>query len=83
MTVTIIVKEISMAKVVDTSNARFIKVVAENGTLGWLAFTAYVGAVIYFFQQDLTVWGFIVALVKAIFWPAYVLFEVLAGLGVR
>lgn len=72
-----------MAKVVDTQNARFIKVVTENGALGWIAFTAYLGAVVYFFSIDQTFWGFILALIKAIFWPAFMVFEALGALGVR
>lgn len=71
-----------MAKVV-TSNDRFVKVVTENGAWGWILFTAYIGAVIYFFSLDATFWGFVLALIKAAFWPAFVLYEVLAALGVR
>jgi len=69
-------------KEVRVKNDKIVKVVTENGALGWVAFTAYIGAVIYFFQLDPTFWGFILALLKAIFWPAYVLFEVLGVLGV-
>lgn len=61
---------------------RIVKVVTDQGAWGWVLFTAYIGAVIYFFQLDLTFWGFILALIKAAFWPAYVLFEVLTSLGV-
>ena len=63
-------------------NDKIVKVVSDQGPLVWVFFTAYIGAVIYFFQFDLTVWGFLVALVKAAFWPAFVLFEVLRNLGV-
>lgn len=70
-----------MAKVVHV-NDKIIKVVTENGALGWIFFTAYIGAVVYFFQLDPTFWGFIIALIKAAFWPAFVLFEVLGSLGV-
>jgi hypothetical protein len=63
-------------------NDRIVKVVSEQGPLGWIFFTAYIGAVIYFFQFDLTVWGFVVALIKAVFWPALVLYEILRNLGV-
>lgn len=71
-----------MAKVIQ-ANDRFVKIVTDNGALGWVAFTAYIGAVVYFFLLDFTFWGFILALIKAAFWPAYVLFEVLGALGVR
>ncbi len=70
-----------MAKVVHV-NDKIIKIVTENGALGWVFFTAYIGAVVYFFQLDLTFWGFVIALIKAAFWPAFVLFEVLGALGV-
>lgn len=59
-----------------------VKVVSDQGPLGWIFVTAYIGAVIYFFQLDLTFWGFILALIKAAFWPAYVLYDVLKMLGV-
>lgn len=64
------------------SDERIVKVVTEQGPMGWIMFAAYIGAVIYFFQLDETFWGFILALMKAAFWPAYVLFEVLGSLGV-
>ncbi len=71
-----------MAKVV-SANDRIIKVVTENGAWGWALFVAYVGAVVYFFQLEPNFWGFILALIKAAFWPAFVVFEVLGSLGVR
>ena len=70
-----------MAKVVQ-ANDKFIKVITDNGAWGWVLFTAYLGAVVYFFQLDMTFWGFILALIKAAFWPAFVLYEVLTNLGV-
>lgn len=70
-----------MAKVIH-ANDRIIKVVTENGALGWIFFTAYIGAVVYFFSLDVTFWGFILALIKAIFWPAFLVFEALGALGV-
>lgn len=76
------VKEVQMAKVIK-ANDRFIKVVTDNGAWGWIFFTAYIGAVVFFFQFDPTFWGFILALIKAAFWPAFVLFEVLGALGVQ
>ncbi|MGV9002284.1 MAG: hypothetical protein ACOH18_05020 [Candidatus Saccharimonadaceae bacterium] len=65
------------------TNQKVVKVVTESGPLGWLAFSAYLGAVVYFFSIDLTFWGFILALIKAAFWPAFIVFEVLGALGVR
>ncbi len=63
-------------------NEKTVKVVTDYGPWGWVLFTAYIGAAIYFFQLEPTIWGFILALIKAAFWPAFVLFEVLTGLGV-
>ena len=71
-----------MAKVIN-ANDRFVKVVTDSGAWGWVFFTAYIGAVIYFFLLDFTFWGFILALIKAAFWPAFVVFEVLGALGIR
>jgi len=59
------------------------KVVYENGPLGWVFFTAYIGAVIYFFNQAPHFWGFIVAIFKAAVWPGYVLHAVLGLLGIK
>ena len=64
------------------TNERMVKVVTDSGPWAWVLFAAYIGAVIYFFQLEPTIWGFILALIKAAFWPAFVLFEVLTGLGV-
>ncbi len=64
------------------TNEKIVKVVTDQAPLGWVLFTAYIGAVIYFFQLDQTFWGFILALIKAIFWPAFVVFEAMVGLGV-
>lgn len=62
---------------------KYDKVDAANaGPLGWVFFMAYIGAAVYFYQQDPGFWGFILALLKAAVWPAYVLFEVLHHLGV-
>lgn len=56
--------------------------VIDHGQLGWIMFTAYIGAVVYFVQQDPGFWGFILALLKAAVWPAFVLYEVMRALGV-
>ena len=65
-----------------TGNQKIVKVVTDQGPFGWIFFAAYIGAVIYFFLLDFTFWGFVLALIKAAFWPAYVLFEILQNLGV-
>ena len=58
-----------------------VKVINES-PLGWIFFTAYLGAAVYFVQVDPGFWGFILALLKAAVWPAFVLYQVLGLLGV-
>jgi len=65
------------------NNEKIVKVVSDQGPLGWIAFTAYIGAVVYFFQLDQTFWGFVLAIIKAAFWPAFAVFELLGSLGVN
>lgn len=55
---------------------------AQNAPVGWLAFTAWVGAVVYFVGQVDGFWNVIVALLKACVWPAYLLYHLLQVLGV-
>lgn len=64
-------------------NDSFIKVVNQNGTLSWLACVAYIGAAVYFYQLDPGFWGFFLALIKAIFWPAFLVYSGLGALGVQ
>jgi uncharacterized protein YqhQ len=57
-----------------------VKVVNDTGT-GFVLFVAWIGAVIYFVQQSEGFWGFIVAVLQACVWPAYVMYEVLTLLN--
>lgn len=70
-------KEIFMKR-----NDKVVRVVNEKGPQGWVFFTAYIGAVVYFFNLDPTFWGFIVAVLKAAVWPAFVIHQVLGLLQV-
>ncbi len=49
----------------------------NNGAFGGVYFLAFVGALIYFFQQPGTFWDFIIRFFQALFWPALVMYEVL------
>lgn len=64
------------------SDNAFIKITHEHGPQGFIFFMAYIGAVVYFFQQSPDFWGFIVALLKAMVWPAFVLYQVLGALNI-
>lgn len=63
-------------------DVNMVKVVNDHGPLGWVLFTAYIGAAVHFYQVDPGFWGFFLALIKAIFWPGFVAYEVLGLLGV-
>lgn len=47
------------------------------GPLGFVFFTAWIGALVYFVQHSEGVGGFIVAVLKSFVWPAYVVHAVL------
>ncbi len=48
---------------------------------GFVLFVAWFGALVYFFEQAVGFFGFVVAFFKACVWPAYLLYEVLSALG--
>ncbi|HAC55966.1 TPA: hypothetical protein DCF80_00550 [Candidatus Saccharibacteria bacterium] len=64
-------------------NDAVVKVVKDEGSWGWVLFMAWVGAFVYFFTLDPTFWGFFLALLKSIVWPAFVVYEALGALGVQ
>ena len=60
-----------------------IKVVNKAGPFGFMFFLAYIGAAIYFVQQtDGGFWVVVLALLKAVVWPVFVMYHVLQALGV-
>jgi hypothetical protein len=63
-------------------NDKTIKVINEHGPLGFVLFMAYVGAAAYFIHQTNGFFGVIWALIKAIVWPAIVVFNVFEYFGV-
>ena len=54
----------------------------SDGMFGFVFFLAFIGAAVYFVQQSTGVLGFLLAILKAFVWPAYVTYEVLKLLGV-
>jgi hypothetical protein len=64
------------------SDNSLVKITHEHGPSGFIFFVAYIGAVVYFFHQSPDFWGFILALIKAIVWPAFLLYGALRSLGV-
>ena len=60
-----------------------VKIVERAGPWGFVFLLAYIGAAIYFVSHsDGSFGGVILGLLQAIIWPVYVIYGVLAGLGV-
>ncbi len=49
----------------------------DNGFLGGIYGMAFIGAAVYFIQHAAGFWMGIVGIIKAVFWPAVVLYKVL------
>ncbi len=59
------------------------KVEVTNGApWGYVLFMAYVGALVYFVERNEGFSGFLLAILQAAVWPAYVLYEALTSLAV-
>ena len=61
---------------------QFVKITNQQGPRGFVLFMAWIGAFVYFFNQQPDVGGFFLAILKAIVWPAFLLFHVLQALNV-
>lgn len=59
------------------SDNNLIKVVKNDGSLGFVVFTAWAGALVYFVQASAGFGGFILAVLKSIVWPAVVVHRAL------
>ena len=64
-----------------TKNEKTVRVMNDHGPSGFIFFVAFIGAAVYFVQQSAGFWGFILAILKALVWPAFVMFHVLHLLG--
>lgn len=63
------------------SEKNFIKVVKDDGSLGFVLFMAWAGAVVYFVGQVDGFWNIVVAFLKACVWPAFLVYQGLEALG--
>ena len=55
-------------------NKSSVKVVNKGGgPMGFVLFMAWIGALVYFVQQSSGFWGFILAVLKSIVWPAFLI----------
>ncbi len=57
------------------------KIKIDNGPLGFIFCMAWIGALIYFVQQSEGFGGFLLAVLKSIVWPAYLVHGALSLLG--
>jgi len=49
----------------------------NGGAIGFAFFLGWIGAVVYFVQQNDGFWGFVLAILQSFAWPAYVVYHVL------
>jgi hypothetical protein len=49
----------------------------NNGMSGGIYGLAFIGAAVYFIQHSLSFWGGVLGLLKALVWPAMVLYKAL------
>jgi len=59
-----------------------IKVDSGAGQLGFIFFLCYIGAAVYFVNKADGALEVVFALIKAIAWPAYLVYYGLSGLGI-
>jgi hypothetical protein len=53
------------------------KAMKHNGLLGSIYGTAFIGAAIYFIQHATSFWDGVFGFVKALFWPATLMYKLL------
>jgi hypothetical protein len=47
----------------------------SSGIIGAAYFMAFIGSAVYFIQQAVTFWGGVLGFLKAIVWPAFLIYE--------
>lgn len=56
--------------------------VINQGPGGFIYFLTIIGAAVYFVQHSVGFWGVILALLKSLVWPAFVMHQVLVLLRI-
>jgi hypothetical protein len=49
----------------------------DNGMMGGIYGMAFIGAAVYFIQHAATFWEGVLGIIKAIFWPAMLIYKLL------
>jgi hypothetical protein len=57
------------------------KVINRYGPAGFIMFVAFVGAFVYFTRNEHNIGDILIAFVKALVWPGFVIYHVLQLLG--
>jgi hypothetical protein len=52
----------------------------NNGMLGGVYGMAFIGALVYYLQHATTLWAGVLGIFKALFWPAVLMYRLLAFL---
>ncbi len=67
-----------MAEAEAKTEKKTVKVINRTSSpFGGIYLVTYVGAAVYFFHHTTGFWGMAWALVKALFWPAYIVYHAL------
>ena len=53
-----------------------VKIVNKGGMFGGFYFLSFIGAAVYFTQLSSGFWDFVLAIVKAFVWPAFLVHQV-------
>lgn len=64
------------------TNYKSVNVINKGGPFGFVFFIAWIGALVYFVQQSVGFWGFVLAVLKACVWPAFVVHRALELLNI-
>lgn len=59
-----------------------VKVIHDHGPIGFVLFTAWLGSLVYFVNQAVGFGEVVVAVLKSVVWPAYLIYHTLSNLGV-
>jgi hypothetical protein len=55
---------------------------SSTASTGGFYFLAFVGAAVYFIGQSSDFWGGVVGFLKALVWPAFLIYEIFVALSV-
>jgi hypothetical protein len=53
----------------------------DNGTAGAIYGLGFIGALIYYISTATSFWGGVIGILKALVWPAFLVYEALKFLG--